>query len=170
MAELHRLDGGVEVLIRPIRPDDKGLLATGLTRLSLRSAYARFLSPKPRFTTEELRYLTEVDGVSHVALVAIRADDPSRLAGVGRYVCLEDDRSTAEIAIVVADDLQGRGLGRHLGVLLTERARAAGIKRFVALMLSDNVPAHRLFERISANLTTEHDHSGVDRLSVPLAA
>lgn len=169
MAQLHRLDGGVEVLIRPIRPSDKGLLSRGLANLSLKSAYARFLSPKPRFTTEELRYLTEVDAISHVALVAVAADDPSRLAGVGRYVRLKDDPGTAEIAIVVADDLQGQGLGNHLGVLLTEHARAGGIKRFVAHMLSDNVPAHRLFQRISANLTTEHD-SGVDLLSVPLAA
>jgi acetyltransferase len=170
MPELHRLDGGIEVLIRPIRPDDKALLAAGLAQLSPESARSRFLTPKPRFTSEELRYLTEIDGLAHHALVAVRLDDPSCLAGVGRYVRLADDFTSAEIAIAVADALQGQGLGRHLGRRLTEHAREHAVQRFVALMLSDNVPAHRLFAAISQQLSTERDQPGVDRLLVDLAA
>jgi RimJ/RimL family protein N-acetyltransferase len=170
MPELHRLDSGEEVLIRPIRPSDKAILAAGLARLSPESARARFLTAKPRFTSEELRYLTEVDGVMHHALVAVRADDPSCLAAVGRYVRLAEDPATAEIAIVVADALQGQGLGRHIGTRLTEHAREHAVQRFVALMLSDNAPAHRLFAAISQQLRTERDQPGVDRLLVSLAA
>ena len=170
MAVLHRLDGGVEVLIRPIRATDKRMLSAGLTRLSKESARARFLTAKPRFTSEELRYLTEVDDAMHVALVAVRAEQPAHLVAVARYVRLVEDPTTAEIAVVVADDLQGQGLGRRLGLMLSERARGDGVERFVALMLSDNVPAHRLFAAVSEKLTTEHDAAGVDRLLVPLAA
>jgi RimJ/RimL family protein N-acetyltransferase len=169
MAELHRTAGGVPVLIRPIRPDDKQILREGLERLSPASSRARFLTAKPRFTNDELRYLTEVDGSDHVAVLAVFADDPSRLAAVARYVRLAEDPGTAEIAIVVADELQGQGLGRKLGLMLSDHARAAAVQRFVALMLSDNVPAHRLFATIAENLTTEHDQ-GVDRLLVSLAA
>ncbi len=157
------------MVIRPIRARDKALLVRGLQRLSPESARARFLSPKLRFTSDELRYLTEVDGAWHVALVAVRADDPSCLAAVGRYVRLEDEPATAEIAIVVADDLQGQGRGRHLGQLLAQHARDRGIERFMALMASDNVPAHRLFATISQALTTESE-AGVDRVLLDLAA
>lgn len=157
------------MVIRPIRARDKALLVRGLARLSPESARARFLSLKLRFTSDELRYLTEVDGAWHVALVAVRADDQSCLAAVGRYVRLEGEPATAEIAIVVADDLQGQGLGRHLGRLLAEHAREHGIERFTALMASDNVPAHRLFATISQTLTTQSE-AGVDRVLLDLAA
>lgn len=170
MAELHRTEGGTEVFIRPIRATDKQLLADGLARLSPESARARFLTPKPRFTAEELRYLTEVDGLHHFALVAERVQRPACMAGVGRYVRLEEDPTTAEIAVVIADDLQGQGLGRHIGLRLAENARAHGVERFLALMLSDNVPAHRLFAAISYSMSTQYDQSGVDRVLVDLAA
>ena len=62
-----RLDNGVEVVIRPISPDDKPLLAEGIARLSARSARFRFLAPKNRLTSAELRYLTEIDGCDHMA-------------------------------------------------------------------------------------------------------
>jgi acetyltransferase len=169
MGELHRTAGGQSIWIRPIRPSDKQLLSDGLERLSPASAQARFLTAKPRFSRDELRYLTEVDGTNHVAVVAVFADQPSRLAAVARYVRLDEDPTTAEIAVAVADELQGQGLGRRLGLLLSDHARAAGVERFVALMLRDNVPAHRLFATIAENLTTEHD-KGVDRLLVSLAA
>jgi hypothetical protein len=50
--------------VRPIAPEDKPLLVAGLQKLSARTVYRRFMSPKTRFTDAELRYLTEVDGSS----------------------------------------------------------------------------------------------------------
>lgn len=166
---LARLTDGRRVVIRAIRPEDKPLLSAGIGQLSVASSRARFLTPKSSLSASELRYLTEVDGANHVALVAVLADDPRQLAGVGRYVRLAEDPRTAEIAIVVADELQGLGLGRRLGLLLADRARAGGIERFAATMLSDNVAAHRLFAQISRRLRSETAF-GVDELLADLAA
>jgi RimJ/RimL family protein N-acetyltransferase len=146
---LVRLDNGMEVEIRPIRPDDKALLADGMRHLSQRSAYQRFLSPKHALAGAELRYLTEVDFRDHVAFVAVRPEEPDVLVAVGRWVRLQSDPEVAEIAFVVADDLQRRGLGTALGEALAAAARERGVKRFVATMLPDNLAAHRLFARLA---------------------
>ncbi|WP_354700277.1 Acetyltransferase Pat [Paraconexibacter sp. AEG42_29] len=153
--------------VRPIRPDDKAQLAAGLALLSEASIYRRFLAPKPRFTTTELRYLTEVDGLDHAALVAV--DRTGALVAVGRYVRSQTDPESAEVAVVVADHLQGRGVGTWLGLQLADRARAAGILHFTAIMLPDNTAALRLLTRISAHLRTSY-HDGVRELIADLAA
>lgn len=153
--------------LRDISPDDKAGLVAGLAALSPSSVYARFLMPKPRLTTAELRYLTEVDGDAHAALVAV--DARGALVAVGRYVRWADDPEAAEIAVVVADDLQGRGVGTWLGLALADRARAAGITRFTATMLPDNVAALRLFGRLSTHLSSTY-HDGVRELVADLRA
>jgi GNAT superfamily N-acetyltransferase len=153
-AVLVRLDNGADVEIRPIRPDDKALLAEGVRHLSERSAYQRFLSPKNKLAAGELRYLTEVDFRDHVAFVAVPADEPDVLVGVGRWVRLASDPEVAEIAFVVADDLQRRGLGTALGEALAQAARERGVKRFLATMLPDNLGAHRLFARLAQERET----------------
>jgi RimJ/RimL family protein N-acetyltransferase len=143
------LDNGVRVRIRPIRPDDRTLLADGLARLSRESAYQRFLSPKYGLTAGELRYLTEVDFRDHVALVAVRPEAPATLVGVGRWIRLRDEPDVAEIAFVVSDELQRQGLGTALAEALADSARDRGVRRFVATMLPDNLAAHRLFARVA---------------------
>jgi RimJ/RimL family protein N-acetyltransferase len=145
-----RLKGDVRVLIRPIRPDDKALLAAGMEHLSEHSAYQRFLVPKRSLTAGELRYLTEVDFRDHVAFVAVRPEEPEVLVGVGRWVRLASDPEVAEIAFVVGDDLQHRGLGTALAEALADSARERGVRRFVATMLPDNLAAHRLFARVAS--------------------
>lgn len=146
---LVSLENGVTVEIRPVRPDDKALLADGLRRLSERSAYQRFLAPKSALSRAELRYLTELDFRDHVAFVAVPADRPDVLVGIGRWVRLASDPEVAEIAFVVADDLQHHGLGTAIGDALAQAARERGVKRFVATMLPDNLAAHRLFARLA---------------------
>ena len=149
------LPNGDRVFLRHIQPDDKGRLAAGLARLSEQSRHRRFLMPKPRFSSSELRYLTEIDGFDHVAIVALEAEDPDAIVGVARYVRLTEDPQTAEVAIVVADYLQGQGLGREMGRRLADEARRCGVTRFTATLLGENVAAHRLFASISDRLQTE---------------
>jgi RimJ/RimL family protein N-acetyltransferase len=168
---LKRLPDGTPIFIRPIRPDDKSALSSGLARLSKESVQRRFLSPKTRFTNAELRYLTEVDGWDHVALVAETPADPSRcMIGVVRYVRLPEDHEAAEVAFVVVDDYQRRGVATALAEELARRAKMRGIKRFTATMASDNVAAHRLMEKLAGQLDRHHVGSGVDELSGSLAA
>jgi RimJ/RimL family protein N-acetyltransferase len=167
---LVHLSDRTAVVIRPIRAADKPLLASALLRLSPASSRARFLTPKSHLSSRELRYLTEVDGEQEHALVAVLGSDPERLVAVARYVRLAEDPNTAELAIVIGDELQGLGLGRQLGVMLAEHARARGVRRFAALMLSDNVAAHRLLATISRHLSSQSGGAGVEQVVAELVA
>ena len=159
------------MVIRPIRAEDKRMLSDGLRRLSPENAQRRFLTPKRSFSRTELRYLTEVDGRDHVALVAEDPADPvRRLIAVGRFVRLHDDPETADVAFTVADEWQGRGLGSLLGIHLNHLARNRGIRRFTATMASDNRAAHRLLYKLTRHLEQQHVGGGVDELVLDLAA
>ena len=133
--ELRLRDDSI-VVVRPIEAGDRAALARAFERLSEQSRYQRFLTSISELSASELRYLSEVDHHDHEALVAF---DPRTGDGVGvaRFVRLEDGTS-AEAAVTVVDDWQGRGLGTLLTQLLAERARQEGIKRFLALLLAPN--------------------------------
>src|SRR3954463_9287915 len=107
-----RLGDGNAPFVRPIAATDKAMPAAGLTRLSEASRQRRFLGPKPRFTGAELRYLTEVDGRDHYAIVAVTPGWDGDIVAVGRWVRLASNPLDAEAAIVVCDSLQGMGLGK----------------------------------------------------------
>jgi RimJ/RimL family protein N-acetyltransferase len=161
---------GARVLIRPIEPGDKEKLAAGLRQLSEESIRMRFLAAKPRFSATELRYLTEVDGINHIALVAVLEDRPEQLVAVARCVRLPDRPGTAEMAIVVGDPWQTQGLGRELATRLADAAVAVGIRRFAATMLGDNEAARRLMRTFSRRLQEGWAGSGVREVLVELAA
>jgi GNAT superfamily N-acetyltransferase len=93
--------------------------------MSEQSRFARFGSGISNLSDSELRYLTEVDQVTHVAWGAIIDAQP---AGVGRYIVGED--AVAEIAITVVDEFQRRGLATALFEALVASARASGIEEF----------------------------------------
>jgi RimJ/RimL family protein N-acetyltransferase len=167
---LHTLPDGTQILLRPIQPGDKARLSLALGRLSQETIRRRFFAAKPRFTSGELRYLTEVDGHNHIALVALLAEDPDSIVGVARCVRLPETPDTAEFAVVVGDPLQGRGLGTLLARELAGAARAAGIRRFAATMLGDNDAIRRLMRTITAHLEVDRVAGGVREVVVDLAA
>jgi RimJ/RimL family protein N-acetyltransferase len=175
----HTLPDGTQILLRPIQATDKDRLSVALGRLSQETIRRRFLAAKPSFTLAELRYLTEVDGRNHLALAAFRVGDPETIVGVARCVRLPRPEAssplrstpeTAEFAVVVGDELQGRGLGTLLARELASAARAAGIRRFAATMLSDNVAVRRVMATISTHLELERIEGGVREVVVDLAA
>jgi RimJ/RimL family protein N-acetyltransferase len=140
------------VRIRDIRPSDREQLGTAWLTLSPETQRKRFLTAKPRLTSAELDYLTDVDGRRHVAIVAV--DSRDRILGVARYIRLPEDPGTAEFAILVGDAFQGRGIGTALADELTARAQAAGVEGFTALVLHDNVAAQRVIRRIGERFAT----------------
>jgi GNAT superfamily N-acetyltransferase len=135
---------GTGLLIRPLGPEDKSLIADGFERLSARSRYRRFFRPLDRLSARDLAYLTEIDHHDHEALAAL---DPEtgQLIGVARYV-RSDASDEAEVSVVVGDPWQRRGVATALLEHLVERARAEGVRNFVALVMDENVEALKLFE------------------------
>jgi RimJ/RimL family protein N-acetyltransferase len=145
------LRDGSTVLIRQVQPADASLLAEGFTRLSAHSRRMRFLTIKDELSLAELRYLTDVDHHDHEAVGAVDHAD-GRGVGIARYIRDAEDPQTAEVAVTVVDDWQGRGLGTELVAELTDRARSAGICRFTALVAADNAAITRLLRKAGGSV------------------
>ena len=162
------LRDGAELRIGRLTPRDAPLLADAFRRLSEESRRLRFLTPKPRLTQSELRYLTKVDGVRHEAIGAV---DPSTGRGVAiaRFVRDPGDPTRAEVAITVADDWQRRGLGKLMLARLADRARAQGITHFTALVAFDNTNMHKLLERLEAPARVKNLRPDVAEYDIELA-
>jgi RimJ/RimL family protein N-acetyltransferase len=141
------IDDGLELLVRPLQPDDKRRIAQAFERLSPETRYRRFFAPLPRLSEQDLRYLTEVDHHDHEALAAVNPEN-GMIVGVARYVRSEDP-TEAEVAVVVGDPWQGRGVATALLQRLVGRAREEGIDHFVALVMSDNTDALDLFRHLA---------------------
>lgn len=167
--EIHRLNDGTPVVLRPIRPEDREELVRGFARLGPQSRIQRFMVPKARLTEEMLTYLTEVDGRDHVALVAFTdSPDFKRDVGLGvaRFIRLPGEDGVAEAAVTVVDDAQGRGLGKLLLAALTNEARKRGIKTFRMEVLASNRTMLRMLEGASAIVRDDDGDTVV--LDVPL--
>jgi RimJ/RimL family protein N-acetyltransferase len=166
--DVARLRDGREVLISRLTPADAPLVADAFARLSEESRRLRFLGPKTSLSAAELRYLTEIDGHHHEALGAI---DPASGRGVaiGRFVRDLEDPERAEVAITVADDWQGRGLGKIMLSRLVDRAREAGVRKFTALVSTDNRAMQNLLRRIESPARIDHVGSGIAEYEIELA-
>ena len=145
------LPDGTPTIVRPIRGDEGPKLTAGLAELSPNSRYQRFLSPKTSFFPGELDFLTHGDGVNHLALVLDVTDtDDHELRSVAVARCVRDssNSSLAEVAIVVADEWQRRGVGKVLFKELANRAWKVGIHSWRAFFLSNNTGIRRLMKVI----------------------
>ncbi len=135
MDETVRLRDGERVSLRPIEAGDRERLRRAFDRLGPESRYRRFFSPVDHLTESQLDFLTRVDHHDHEALVAVHGGE---IRGVARYVRPEPGAPRAEVAVVVGDDWQGRGLGTELLDALSRRARADGVHTFTAAALASN--------------------------------
>ena len=125
-------DGGVARL-RPIKPSDADLLVQFYDRVSPESKYLRFFAPYPRLSARDVARFTQVDYVDRVAFILTLGQ---QMIGVGRYDRSEDDE--AEVAFLVEDAHQGRGIAQLLLEHLADAARERGITKFVAEVLPQN--------------------------------
>ena len=164
------LRDGTPVRLRLLAPEDKPLLRSGFEKLSPESRYARFLAPKTTLSDDELRYLCDIDQHDHFALGAISeaGDGQGTPVGLGiaRFIRLPDHPTTAEAAIAVADEAQGRGLGRLLFLRLCAAAAERGVERFRCEVLGSNTGMANLLKTIDPDRSIEVG-SGV--MSIDLA-
>jgi RimJ/RimL family protein N-acetyltransferase len=162
------LADGARLRVRPIVPADREPLADAFARMSDRSRRQRFLGPKPRLSARELEHLTDVDHVTHEALIAID-ETTGQIVGVGRYAT-GDGGAAADMALAVVDDWQRRGIGHGLALRLLERACANGIERLTGSALADNVRVRALLERLGFRVRPVGDGLVEVELDVPCAA
>ena len=132
--DLITFDDGTTAVVRPIALADSGALLRFHGHLSTRSIQLRYFYPHKDLSPSEVAHFTQVDGEARVALVVERSRE---LIAVGRYDRLDDHR-VAEVAFVVADAYQHRGLATMLLQHLAKAARSAGITRFIAEVLAEN--------------------------------
>ncbi|WP_308128159.1 bifunctional acetate--CoA ligase family protein/GNAT family N-acetyltransferase [Modestobacter italicus] len=162
-ADVVAADGGT-VHLRPITPEDADGIVGLMERSSDQTRYYRFFGPMRRLSDKDLHRFTHVDHDARVAFVVLLGD---RLIGVGRY-----DRypgtDDAEVAFLIEDAHQRRGLGSVLLEHLAAAARERGISRFVAEVLSQNSAMVRVF--IDAGYSAKRSYEdGVVHLTFPIA-
>ncbi len=134
------LRDGRAAQLRPIRPDDVQQYVAFYSRVSSESKYYRFFAPYPTLSDRDVERFTRVDHRQRVALVVTSG---AAIMGVGRFDRVDDDE--AEVAFLVEDAHQGRGIGQLLLEHLAEAARERGYSRFVADVLPDNRPMIQVF-------------------------
>jgi acyl-CoA synthetase (NDP forming)/RimJ/RimL family protein N-acetyltransferase len=127
------LSDGATAHLRPIRPDDAQRLVEFYSRVSDESKYFRFFVPYPRLSNADVRRFTTVDYLDRVALILLSGED---LIAVARYERI--DAMQAEVAFLVEDAHQGRGVGSVMLEHLAQVARESGVRRFVAETLPQN--------------------------------
>ena len=124
------------------------------TRYDSRSRQAAFEPVMRRDREPEVRYLTEVDGVDHFAIIALSAPDAAhrrgRSLGFARFIRSTEDPRHAEVAITVVDEAQGRGRGLRLLQTLAVLARERGVETFLMNILWGNARAQWVLRRMGA--------------------
>ncbi|TYB95589.1 GNAT family N-acetyltransferase [Micromonospora sp. WP24] len=159
------LSDGSTVQLRPIRPEDAPEIVAMHGRFSERTRYLRYFSPYPRIPERDLRRFVTVDHRDREALVVLAS---GRIVAVGRYERLGPAAPEAEVAFVVEDAHQGRGIGSVLLEYLADAARRVGIVHFVAEVLPANGTMLRVFSDFGYQVRRQFA-DGVVHLTFPIA-
>ncbi|THV16185.1 GNAT family N-acetyltransferase [Nocardioides caeni] len=148
--------------IRPIRAEDDELLVTFYARVSDESKYYRFFSPMPVLSERDVRRFTHVDHRDRVAFVLVLQE---QMIAVGRYDVVAEGE--AEVAFLVEDGHQGRGIAQLLLEHLAQAGRERGVERFIAEVLPDNSRMIQTFRDAGYRVVSGY-HDGVITLEFPI--
>ncbi len=164
LTQYHQLKNGVNITIRPIRPEDAILEKDFVHRLSERTKYFRFGQTLQELTPEMIVRFTQIDYDREMAFVAIGNDAtmPNEM-GVGRYMRNPDGLSV-EFALVVADDCQCLGIGSKILKTLMQTAKDKGITFFEAEVLTANMAMLGLVKKLGFSIEAIADNSEIVRV------
>lgn len=162
------LDDGTPILVRPLRPEDAPRLREGFRKLSQLARRRRFMpETQTELSDDQLRLLVAGDEVGTVAWGAANLERPDEPGiGIARYARLNGEPRAADVAIVIADDYQGRGAGFVLQACLHLSAWNVGIRTFYYDVLSDNDRIIKHLKLLGATHAGRADN--IDRLMLPV--
>jgi GNAT superfamily N-acetyltransferase len=151
------LSDGTRAILRPILPEDKDALVAFHSRLSEETRFLRYHYLKGQLTENDLKDLCELDYTNSMALVAeVDRGGCREIIGVGRYIRLPFDH-TAEVAFVVQDSEQHKGLGTQLLKHLSILAFQQGIYYFFGEVLRQNARMLSIFRKSDPTMKQEVD-------------
>jgi acetyltransferase len=163
-----QLADGTDITIRPIRPEDAVLVKKFVHDLSDESKYFRFMNSVQELTEDMLARLTQLDYSREMALIAVIEEAGVEVEiGVARYA-INPDGETCEFALVIADNIAGKGLGQKLMVSLMEAARSKGLSIIEGEVLNNNHRMLKLMSRLGFSIKSSEDDPGVMKVSKPL--
>jgi len=153
-----QLSDGSNIVIRPIRPEDAEIEQAFVRKLSEESRYFRFMNSIQELSQSMLVRFTQIDYSREIALIAVtethghKAESKEIEIGVARYATNPDGES-CEFAIVIADNMHGKGLGSKLMTVLMDAARERGLKVMQGEVLGQNTHMLKLMKNL--NFTIE---------------
>ena len=142
-----------DLKLRPVKISDEPLLKDFFYSLSDQSVYRRFMSQRKDMPHERLQDFVVIDYTNEMIMLAVivKEEEVEEVVGVGQYG-IDTNSHTAEVALVVRDDHQGKGVGTTLLSYLTELAHKEGLLGFTAEVLIENVPMMHLFEKMGFDI------------------
>ncbi|MHA1231842.1 MAG: GNAT family N-acetyltransferase [Candidatus Helarchaeota archaeon] len=162
-----KLKDGTKVFVRPIKPTDRDLWVEFYLSLSKLTKYYRFFSAKPKPDEKMIKRYTQIDYVNNLALVAlIKENGKERMIGVVRYV-LVPEFNAAELAVVVADDWQGKGLGTKLLLMMLDIIIKRKIPKIMGDIFLENEKMMRIVKESGFKLISV-DEAGVKHFEIDL--
>jgi len=151
------LKDGTEIFFRPVKPTDEAMLAEMLYSLSDTSIRRRYMAQTVAFPHQDVQQLTNVDYAQDLSIVGIVPDvSGEKIVAIAQYY-LDPRTKAAEVAFLVQDEWQEKGMGTFLLAYLTKIAVKRGVKRFYARVLPNNKAMLSIFHNSGYEVKTEFD-------------
>jgi RimJ/RimL family protein N-acetyltransferase len=148
---------GFSLLLRPVKISDEPLLKDFFNFLSDQSLYRRFISVRKDTPHERLQEFVVIDYTKEMVILAtIKDAEVEKVVGVGQYG-INETNHTAEVALVVRDEDQNKGVGLELLSYLTYLAKREGLLGFTAEVLVENKPMLHLFEKMGFDIQKRNE-------------
>jgi acyl-CoA hydrolase/RimJ/RimL family protein N-acetyltransferase len=163
--ELERyetLRDGTEIFFRPVKPNDEPALSEMLYSLSEESIRTRYMTHTAVFPHRDIQRLTNIDYRQDIAIVGVIPDvSGEEIVAIAQYF-LDPKTQAAEVAFLVQDEWQQKGMGTFLLDYITQIAKQRGVKKFYAKVLPTNEPMLSIFHNSGYKVNTEFDGYAYD--------
>ncbi len=159
-----QLADGRNITIRPIRPEDAEIEQAFVRGLSEEARYFRFMFSVQELSQAMLLRFTQIDYSREMALIAVTFEQDKEIElGVARFA-ISPEGESCEFALVIADAMQGKGLGQKLMTALMDAARAKGLKVMAGEVLKTNTNMLKLMNRLGFSIEDRLDGDNIKRV------